>query len=94
MAVCFTGWYQFSISGCQKTRWGRNCEKFCAANCIGQTCFPSNGSCVWGCNPENCINDNCDQDSTVCTVGCKEKRTGPYCDKCKWLCQIKYIPST
>ncbi|CAC5418189.1 unnamed protein product [Mytilus coruscus] len=69
------------INGCSKTRWGSNCVEFCAAKCIEQNCFPANGSCVWGCNPENCRNDNCDKDTAVCTVGCKEKRTGIYCNQ-------------
>ncbi|VDI53214.1 Hypothetical predicted protein [Mytilus galloprovincialis] len=72
-----------AINGCSKTRWGRSCEEMCATNCLERNCFPSNGSCVWGCNPEYCLNGICDRDIAVCTDGCKERRTGSSCNKCE-----------
>ncbi|CAC5355160.1 unnamed protein product [Mytilus coruscus] len=70
-----------AINGCPKSFWGGNCQNICAEKCIEQNCFPGNGSCVWGCNPENCLNDICNEDTAVCTAGCKDKRTGLYCSK-------------
>lgn len=72
--------------GCQKSYWGSDCELLCPDNCIEQNCFPQNGSCVWGCNANNCLSDICDQDTSVCTNGCKHRRTGIYCNNCKYLC--------
>ncbi|CAC5395241.1 unnamed protein product [Mytilus coruscus] len=69
------------INGCPTYRWGSNCEEFCVENCKERNCYPNNGSCVWGCNPKNCLNDICDKETGVCTVVCKERRTGNYCDK-------------
>ncbi|CAC5417488.1 unnamed protein product [Mytilus coruscus] len=71
-----------AIKGCQKTFWGSNCDKMCSENCIEQHCYPQNGSCVWGCNTEHCLNDICDKHTAVCTDGCKDTRTGNYCNKC------------
>ncbi|CAC5418190.1 PTPRT [Mytilus coruscus] len=68
------------INGCPKNRWGSTCGEFCAY-CIHQNCIPENGFCVWGCNTQNCLNDVCDKHTAVCTVGCKKRRTGNYCDK-------------
>ncbi|CAC5417493.1 unnamed protein product [Mytilus coruscus] len=70
-----------AINGCQKSRWGSNCEEFCSENCIEQHCYLRNGSCVWGCNTNNCLNDICNTFSGVCTDGCKERLTGNYCNK-------------
>ncbi|CAG2229402.1 unnamed protein product [Mytilus edulis] len=70
-----------AINGCQKSFWGSDCQNNCAENCRQQNCFPGNGSCVWGCNPTNCLNDLCDKDTAVCTIGCKERRTGTYCNQ-------------
>ncbi|VDH95845.1 Hypothetical predicted protein, partial [Mytilus galloprovincialis] len=67
--------------GCEKSRWGSTCERFCPENCIERNCYPGNGSCVWGCHAENCLKDICDKDTAVCTEGCKESRTGRYCNK-------------
>ncbi|XP_071121659.1 multiple epidermal growth factor-like domains protein 6 [Mytilus edulis] len=69
-----------AINGCQKSRWGSNCEQFCPENCIERNCFPQNGSCVWGCDAKNCLSDICDKDTSVCTNGCKHRRTGIYCN--------------
>ncbi|XP_063418249.1 plexin-B2-like [Mytilus trossulus] len=74
--LCYVG-----IHGCQTTLWGSNCEVDCAENCIHQHCFPENGSCIWGCNETNCLKDICDSDTAVCPEGCKDGRTGPYCNK-------------
>ncbi|CAC5418228.1 PTPRT [Mytilus coruscus] len=57
-----------AINGCRKSFWGSDCQTNCAENCIERNCFPENGSCVWGY-------------TTVCTDGCKERRTGSYCNK-------------
>ncbi|CAG2257239.1 PTPRT [Mytilus edulis] len=70
-----------AINGCQKSRWGSTCQYLCVENCIERHCYPRNGSCVWGCNADNCLNDICNKDTAVCTDGCKEKRTGRYCNK-------------
>ncbi|XP_076115892.1 uncharacterized protein LOC143083529 [Mytilus galloprovincialis] len=70
-----------AINGCQKSLWGSTCGQLCPENCIDRNCYPGNGSCVWGCNAENCLNDICDKDAAVCTDGCKESRTGRYCNK-------------
>ncbi|CAC5421884.1 unnamed protein product [Mytilus coruscus] len=70
-----------AINGCGKSFWGSNCENDCAENCIERNCFPENGSCVWGCNSQNCLNDICNKYTAVCTFGCKERRTGSFCNK-------------
>lgn len=70
--------------GCQKSFWGSDCEISCPESCIEQHCYPGNGSCVFGgCSDPNCLKSNCDTDTAVCTDGCKDNRTGPYCAKCK-----------
>ncbi|CAC5376555.1 Tyrosine-protein phosphatase non-receptor type 5,Tyrosine-protein phosphatase non-receptor type 20,Receptor-type tyrosine-protein phosphatase R,Receptor-type tyrosine-protein phosphatase eta,Tyrosine-protein phosphatase non-receptor type 7,Receptor-type tyrosine-protein phosphatase O,Receptor-type tyrosine-protein phosphatase beta [Mytilus coruscus] len=69
------------INGCQKNFWGINCIMSCTERCIEQHCYPENGSCVLGCNSENCLKDVCDKNTAVCTSGCKERRTGSYCNK-------------
>ncbi|VDI55259.1 Hypothetical predicted protein [Mytilus galloprovincialis] len=69
-----------AINGCQKSFWGSDCEQLCPENCIERNCYPQNGSCVWGCNAKFCLNDICDKDKTVCTIGCKNRRTGIYCN--------------
>lgn len=79
------------LLGCKKSFWGSNCETSCAENCIKDNCFPENGSCVWGCNPMQCLNDVCDRDTAVCTDGCKGKRTGNHCNKCKSFEPIEYM---
>ncbi|CAC5387616.1 PLXNB [Mytilus coruscus] len=71
-----------AINGCPKTFWGNNCKLSCPESCIEQHCFPGNGSCIWGgCSDENCLQRNCDKDSAICYDGCKENRTGPFCNK-------------
>ena len=54
------------------------------ATCVGGHCFPCNGSCVWGCNPDNCLNNICDTATGKCTLGCKIGLHGDYCDKGKF----------
>ncbi|CAC5406190.1 PLXND [Mytilus coruscus] len=70
-----------SINGCRKTFWGSNCRQSCSENCIENHCYPSNGSCIWGCKDTNCLKDMCDKDTLICTEGCKGGRTGQYCNK-------------
>ncbi|CAG2257829.1 unnamed protein product [Mytilus edulis] len=70
-----------AINGCQKNHWGSQCEKLCPDKCFDRHCYPGNGSCVWGCNPENCFHDICNKDTAVCTKGCKKNRTGRYCNE-------------
>ena len=70
-------------TGCDKGWWNSNCSTPCPVNCLGHHCYPGNGSCVWGCNPDNCLNDICDIDTGKCTQGCKIGLRGDYCDKGK-----------
>jgi hypothetical protein len=44
-------------TGCYKGWWGSDCSKTCPATCVDRHCYPSNGRCVWGCDPVNCLND-------------------------------------
>jgi hypothetical protein len=67
-------------TGCYKGWWGNVCSKPCPATCVVGNCDPGNGSCVWGCNPDNCLNDICDTATGKCTQGCKIGRRGDYCD--------------
>ncbi|XP_076115329.1 receptor-type tyrosine-protein phosphatase epsilon-like [Mytilus galloprovincialis] len=53
----------------------------CTESCIDQHCYPGNGSCILGCNSENCLSGVCDKNTAVCTKGCKERRTGYFCNK-------------
>ncbi|CAG2238875.1 PLXNA [Mytilus edulis] len=70
-----------AINGCPSTFWGSNCEISCAESCISQSCFPGNGSCIWGgCHDKNCLRSNCEKPA-ICTDGCNGNRTGPNCDK-------------
>ena len=69
------------VYGCYKGWWGSACSKLCPATCVGGHCYPVNGNCMWGCNPDNCLNDKCDTATGVCTQGCKIGRRGDYCDK-------------
>ncbi|XP_063396036.1 receptor-type tyrosine-protein phosphatase mu-like isoform X1 [Mytilus trossulus] len=68
------------INGCWKGFWGENCSAPCPHNCINQHCYPTNGSCVWGCDPNNCA-VNCFANTGVCYGGCVPGRAGQYCNK-------------
>jgi hypothetical protein len=70
-------------TGCYKGWWGRDCSNPSPATCVDRHCYPSNGSCVWGCDPYNCLNDKYDTDTGICTDGCKIGLRGDYCDKGK-----------
>ncbi|CAC5360073.1 PLXNA [Mytilus coruscus] len=71
-----------AIYGCEKSFWGSNCDISCAESCIEQHCFPGNGSCILGgCSDQNCLNSYCDKYTSVCTEGCRERRTGKKCNK-------------
>ncbi|CAG2210187.1 unnamed protein product [Mytilus edulis] len=69
------------INGCQTNFWGKDCNMSCTESCIDQHCYPGNGSCILGCNSENCLSGVCDKNTAVCTKGCKERRTGYFCNK-------------
>jgi hypothetical protein len=71
-------------TGCYKGWWGNVCSKPCPATCVVGNCDPGNGSCVWGCNPDNCLNDICDTATGKCTQGCNIGRRGDYCDRRKF----------
>jgi hypothetical protein len=73
-----------SYTGCYKGWWGIDCSNPSPATCVDRHCYPSNGSCVWGCDPDNCLNDKCDTASGICTDGCKIGLRGDYCDKGKF----------
>jgi hypothetical protein len=69
----FVQWRKPCYTGCYKDWWDSDCSKPCPATCVGGHCYPGNGSCVWGCNPDNCLNDICDtkhklQSYIVCCV--------------------------
>ena len=83
---CYTAapLYIYIYIGCYKGWWGSACSKLCPATCVGGHCYPVNGSCVWGCNPDNCLNDKCDTATGICTQGCEIGRRGDYCDKRKF----------
>ncbi|XP_071181979.1 cell death abnormality protein 1-like [Mytilus edulis] len=70
-----------AINGCKKNFWGINCNNSCTESCIEKHCYPGNGSCVLGCNTKSCMNDVCDKSTAICTNGCKERRTGFFCNK-------------
>jgi len=70
-------------TGCYKGWLNNTCSKSCPATSVVGHCYPGNGSCVWGCNPDNCLNDTCDTNTGICTQGCKIGLRGVYCDKRK-----------
>ena len=71
-------------AGCYKGSWGSDCSIPCPVTCVVGHCDPGNGSCMWGCNPDNCLNDICDTATGKCTQGCKIGLRGHYCDKRKY----------
>ena len=73
-----------SYVGCYKGWWDTDCTNPCPVNCISGHCYPGNGSCVWGCNPDNCLSDICDTVTGVCTDGCKIGLDGDSCDRGKF----------
>ncbi|XP_052080303.1 uncharacterized protein LOC127718350 isoform X1 [Mytilus californianus] len=75
-----------AINGCFKGAWGINCSNACPPKCIDQHCYPENGSCVWGCDPQNCLNNKCDKDTGACSEGCVTGWDGHFCYSSKsWL---------
>ena len=76
--------YYYIYRGCYKDWWGNDCSKPCPAMCVDGHCYPGNGNCVWGCNPDNCLNDICDTATGVCTQVCNIGLSGDYCDKRKF----------
>ena len=79
----FVQWRKHCYTGCYKGWWDSDCSKPCPVTCVGGHCYPGNGSCVWGCDPDNCLNDICDTATGICTQGCKIGLRGDYCDKGK-----------
>ena len=71
-------------TGCYKGWRESDCSKPCPATCVDGHCYPGNGNCVWGCNPNNCLNAICHTDTGKCTQGCKRGRRGDYCDRRKF----------
>ncbi|CAG2230436.1 Receptor-type tyrosine-protein phosphatase F,Receptor-type tyrosine-protein phosphatase R,Tyrosine-protein phosphatase non-receptor type 12,Receptor-type tyrosine-protein phosphatase S,Receptor-type tyrosine-protein phosphatase beta,Receptor-type tyrosine-protein phosphatase alpha,Receptor-type tyrosine-protein phosphatase delta,Tyrosine-protein phosphatase corkscrew [Mytilus edulis] len=80
-ATCFIELCYVAIYGCWKGFWGKNCTVPCPPTCIGQHCYPANGSCVWGCDHTNCMNKNCYKATGVCLGGCVFGQAGQYCNK-------------
>jgi hypothetical protein len=37
-------------TGCHKGWWGSDCSIPSPGTCVDRHCYPSNGSCVWGCD--------------------------------------------
>lgn len=73
--------------GCWKGTWGSNCTDTCSSKCIDQHCYPGDGFCVWGCDPQNCRNTTCNNQTGVCTEGCVDGWVGQYCNtkSCKHI---------
>ena len=82
--ICTIKKYAIYYTGCYKGWWGNNCSKPYPATCVVGNCDPGNGSCVWGCNPDNCLNDICNTTTGKCTQCCKIGLRGDYCDKGKF----------
>ncbi|VDI11984.1 Hypothetical predicted protein [Mytilus galloprovincialis] len=74
-----------AINGCLKGTWGTNCSYACQPKCIDQHCYPGNGSCVWGCDPQSCLNNTCDINTGACSDGCVPGLTGPFCNMSKYF---------
>ncbi|VDI56823.1 Hypothetical predicted protein, partial [Mytilus galloprovincialis] len=81
LSGCSDGWVgEQCDQGCWKGTWGTNCTDTCSPKCIDQHCYPSDGFCVWGCDPQNCRNNNCNNQTSVCTEGCVDGLVGQYCN--------------
>ncbi|XP_052080307.1 uncharacterized protein LOC127718329 [Mytilus californianus] len=72
-----------AINGCIKGAWGTNCKDECPFKCLNQNCYPGNGSCVWGCDPQNCLNNTCDKHTAACSEGCETGWIGQFCNRSK-----------
>ncbi|CAG2214263.1 unnamed protein product [Mytilus edulis] len=68
-----------AINGCPKGMWGPNCTESCSSICIGKQCYPENGSCIWGCDPQRCVNGRCDTHTGTCIDGCVTGWVGQSC---------------
>ncbi|XP_071129272.1 uncharacterized protein [Mytilus edulis] len=79
-ATCFIELCYVAIYGCWKGTWETNCTDTCSPKCINQHCYPSDGFCVWGCDPQNCRNNTCNNQTGVCTEGCVDGWVGQYCN--------------
>ncbi|CAG2187331.1 unnamed protein product [Mytilus edulis] len=77
-----------AINGCPKGTWGTNCSNACQLKCINHHCYPGNGSCVWGCDPQNCSNNICDIHTAACSYGCVPGLTGPFCNMSKYFVNV------
>lgn len=71
--------------GCFQGFWGENCSRTCSPTCIDQHCYPENGSCVLGCDPQNCLNHKCDIYTGTCTDGCVSGLSGQHCNTCEYI---------
>ncbi|XP_071181860.1 neurogenic locus notch homolog protein 2-like [Mytilus edulis] len=71
---------EYCNTRCFQGFWGENCSRTCSPTCIDQHCYPENGSCVLGCNPQNCLNHKCDIYTGTCTDGCVSGLSGQYCN--------------
>ncbi|CAG2184873.1 unnamed protein product [Mytilus edulis] len=78
LSGCSDGWVgEQCDQGCLKGTWGTNCTDTCSSKCINQDCYPGNGYCVLGCDPQNCRNNNCNNQTSVCTEGCVDGLNQP-----------------
>ena len=66
--------------GCPVSFFGSTCNKLCPSNCFEGHCFPSNGTCVYGCNSDLCLDNKCDADG-ACSIGCPSGKRGKFCDQ-------------
>ncbi|VDI84210.1 Hypothetical predicted protein [Mytilus galloprovincialis] len=76
---------EYCNTRCFQGFWGENCSRTCSPTCIDQHCYPENGSCVWGCDPQNCLNHKCDIYTGTCTDGCVSGLSGQHCNTCEYV---------
>ncbi|XP_062587027.1 cell death abnormality protein 1-like, partial [Saccostrea cucullata] len=49
---CKIGWQGKYCGACTPDYYGKNCDQQCSSNCLNETCFSNNGSCIGGCKGE------------------------------------------
>ncbi|VDI38537.1 Hypothetical predicted protein [Mytilus galloprovincialis] len=76
-----------AIYGCPRGMWGPNCNNACSSLCVNQHCHPGNGSCVYGCDPQQCLYTKCNIYTGACTKGCANGWEGQYClcTRCRYI---------